>query len=183
MSGQPGQERLTLWPVWRWRLAAVTGALVIATALGIALVGGTVWHRFAAIVYVAIAVVALITPQAIGWQVATGVGVCWSLLPMLHGAATFALVPVVVCVATTSELLGITGRLRMVVERAPISDLRRLPLAVVLTAVVSAVTLFSGQFDGPGGLTAVVLAVGACVLLALVLAGDRSAAGPKTSDE
>jgi hypothetical protein len=84
-------------------------------------------------------------------------------------------------VATTAELLGIAGRLRMVIERAPQPGLQRLPLAVGLTTV-SAVTLLGGQLDGPGGLAEVVLAAGACVLLAMVLGGDRSGARPHVPD-
>jgi hypothetical protein len=176
VSDHDAQRPPTLWSASRWRVAAVTGIVIAATALLAVLVGGTGWHRLAAVAYVVAAVATLTAPRRIGWQVATGLVLCWSVLPVLEGGATFALVPLVVGVVATAELVGLVGRLGIIVERDPGPDLRRLPVTLGLTALISAVTLLVGRIGGPGGLAAVVLAAGACGLLAMVLTGDRASA-------
>lgn len=164
---------MTLWPQPRRRVLAIIVLVTAATvAYGIALGGDDVpWFPAVAAAYLVATAVAAGSPPAIGVQVAAGFGLVWSALQGLQGAAVLALVPLVVGVVATAELLGL---LAMVVERTTRPDLRRLTVTVSVTTVISAVTLSAGLLDLPGGLMGIVLAAGACVVLAVLLVGGQS---------
>lgn len=164
MNVRDTRQTMTLWPPARRRVAVLTVAVAAVTAtyaVGI----GPRWQPLVAVAYVVAAGVAVASPPAIAAQVAVGVGLAWSVLPELDGVQVLALVPLVIGVVATAELLGLVARLRMVVERAP--DMQRVSVAVTLAAIISGATLAAGLLDGPGGVIGTLLAASACVVLAI----------------
>jgi hypothetical protein len=177
MSSQDERVKATtLWPQSRRRVCALTYLVAIVTAAyGATFAGnGAAWLAPIAVAYVVATAFASYSPSAIAAQVIAGFGLAWGVLQQLDGLAVFALVPLTVGVVATAELLGVVGRLGTIVERAASPDLRRLPAAAGVTAVISAATLGIGLLDVPGGLVGTLLAAGACVVLAVFLVGDRA---------
>lgn len=166
----------TLWPRPRRRVRALTYLVAIVTATyGAAFAGNDApWLAPLAVAYVVATVFASYSPSAIAAQVIAGFGLAWGVLQQLDGLAVFALVPLTVGVVATAELLGVVGRLGIIVERGAGPDLRRLPAAAGVTAVISAATLSIGLLDVPGGFVGILLAAGACVVLAVFLVGNRT---------
>jgi hypothetical protein len=177
MNSQDEQVRAaTLWPGPRRRVCALTYLVAVVTATyGAAFAGNdATWLAPIAVAYVVATAFASRSPSAIAAQVIAGFGLAWGVLQQLDGLAVFALVPLTVGVVVTAELLGVVGRLGIIVERAAGPDLRRVPAAAGVTAVISAATLSIGLLDVPGGLVGTLLAAGACVVLAVFLAGNRA---------
>lgn len=162
-------RRATLWPQTRRRVATAVVFAAPITALYVGVLGSAPGYWVLAAGYLAAALLALTSPQAIAGQVAIGIALAWSLLPGRAGTEAFVILPVIVAVVMTAELLALTGRLGMVVARDPGPDLRRLTAALTLTVVTSGATLAIGLLPGPGGLTATAVAAGACLVLALLL--------------
>jgi hypothetical protein len=170
------EDAPTVWPRPRRRARALTYLVALITAVYGGSFGGddAAWLPLVALVYFVATAIASSSPSTIAGQVITGFGLAWGALQQLEGIAVLALVPLMVGVVATAELLGVVARLGIVVERAAGPDLRRLPAAVGLTAVISATTLSIGVLDVPGGFTGTLLAAGACVVLAVVLVGGRT---------
>lgn len=170
------EQATTLWSRPRRHAQALTYLVALITAIYGASFGGddVAWLPLVALAYLVATAIASSSPSAIAGQVVAGFGLAWGALQQLDGIAVLALVPLMVGVVATAELLGVVARLGIVVERAAGPDLRRLPAAAGLTAVISATTLSIGLLDVPGGFTGTLLAAGACVVLAAVLVGGRT---------
>ena len=160
---------------------AILTATVVA-AIGAA-VGGTFLHILGAAAYIAITVSALFAPAMIMVQVAAGQVIVADLLLRPDGAGALLrpvspgvllLVALVAGVVATAELLAIVDRIVTSVDHDPRADLRRAALATAVAGVVFGAVFFLGSMPGPTGLAAIALAAAACVIVALVLAGQRS---------
>jgi hypothetical protein len=167
---------MTLWPPSRRRVCVLTYLVAVSTAIYGVWLGGedTGWLVLVALAYVVATAIATSSPGAIAGQVVVGFGLAWGALQALDGLAVLALVPLMVGVVSTAELLGVVARLGIIVERAAGSDLPRVLAAAGLTAVLSAATLSIGLLDVPGGFMGTVLAAGACAVLAAVLVAGRT---------
>lgn len=163
----------TLWPRARRRTATAVILTAAIAAAYVVVLGSAPRFWVLAAGYLAAALLALTSPHAIAGQVTVGIALAWSLLPGREGVETFAIVPVILAVVITAELLALTARLGMVVPRDPGPDLRRLAIAVALATFVSVATLAIGLLPGPGGVAATAMAAGACLLLALLLVGGQ----------
>lgn len=160
-------EPLTLWPpARRWLAAAALAAAVATSAVGAALAGPTAgWF---ALGHVVAAAWALADRRIIVGQVGAGVALAWSLVPGTDDPVV-GVVGVVAGVVATSELLGATDRLRMVVERDPQPELVRVGLAAGVAVVLSAVTVAASALPGPSGAVATVVATLGCLVAAVAL--------------
>jgi hypothetical protein len=169
---------LTVWPVTRRGLATAAVACAVLTSAAGAALGDGGWATSAALAHAVAAVWTLADSRAVDGQVAAGVGMAWALVPGTDGPVV-GVVVVVVGVVLTSELLGATTRLGMVVERDPRPELRRAGGAALVALVASAATLAAGSLAGPSGLLATAVAGTGCALLAVALraAGGVSARG------
>lgn len=157
---------LSTWSPARQRLASL--AVLAATLTGVVgtVLDGTSSYAYGAGAYVMIAVFALFVPAAIAVQVIAGQVLVGSLLMGLEGLATLMLVPAFAGVVATGELLAAVAWLDTPLQRDPSDALSRAGLAAVIGGgVFGAVMLVSG-LPGPGGLVAVGLASGACVVVA-----------------
>jgi hypothetical protein len=161
---------MTEWLVSRFGLgglaltaAALTGVLVVQ-------IGGMDWHAHGATAYFLIALLASVSPAAIAAQVVTGQLLVGSLLLTPGGSPSLLLVPAISGVILTAELLSIMARMDTPFASHPRSDLRRAGLSVLIGAGVFGAVLLASPLPGPGGLLAVVMAAGACVGLAVLLA-------------
>lgn len=162
-------RKATLWPRARRRVATAVVLTAAITAIYVGVLGGAPRYWVLSAGYLAAALLALTSPQAIAGQVAIGIALAWSLLPGREGTEAFVILPVIVAVVMTAELLAMAARLGMIVARDPRPDIRRLAIAVTLAALTSVATLAIGLLPGPGGLAATAIAAGACLLLALLL--------------
>ena len=116
--------------------------------------------------------VAGITTLLIGGQVLVG-----SLLLGSGAATPLVLMPAVAGVVVTSELLAVVARLDMQLERDSGDGVPSGGLAAVIGGCVFGVVVLASAFPGPTGLVAVVLASGACVVLATLLVRDTRPRG------
>lgn len=174
---------MTLWPAAR----AWTALLVVVVAVATGVVGFAVCAAGAeegedaiaavlGVAHVLAALWVLANPSSLAVQV--GVGALLAATPLLGTDGTaVGVVPVVVGVVATAELLGVCGRLGMVVPRDPAPDRNQVGVTTLGAALASGLTLGVGALAGPVGLVAVVLGAGACAGLAVLLAQspeDRS---------
>jgi hypothetical protein len=164
--------RLSVWPPARRGLAAAAlGCAVVTSATG-ALVGDGPWTTLAALAQVVAALWALVDSRMLAAQVAAGVGLAWGLVPGTGGPVV-AVVAVVVGVVATSELLGASGRLGMVIERDPAPEVRRVGVAVAIALATSGAALAAGSLAGPSGLVATAVAALGCILVAAAVGAQR----------
>lgn len=168
MPSSAPPRRLTTWPAGRRALAAAAMACAVVTgAFGALLAPGTVAVPLA-IAHALVGLWVLVDRRVLALQVAVGVALAWSLVPDDAGTV-LAVVPVVSGVVATSELLGATDRLGMVLERHPGPELARVGTAVGLAVATSGATLAAGALAGPAGLLATAVAALGCTLLAVAL--------------
>lgn len=161
---------MTTWRRARRRTAAAAVLTAILTgAAGVAL-GASSLHVYIAGAYVVITVAALFFPAAIAVQVIGGQVLVGSVLLGQDGLAhLLLLLPVVAGVVATAELLAVVARLDTPLERDPGAGLHRVGLAAAIGGAVFAAVVLLGELPGPTGLVAIVLASGACVMLAVLL--------------
>jgi hypothetical protein len=153
-------------------MAAVAVAAALSTGAISAAIAGPGRHFSGAAVYVAVTVLALFSPAAVTVQVIVGQLLVATLL--LGGPRDpLLLVPVVAGIVVTAELLAVVARLDTPIERDPGEVLRPAGLAAVIAGAVFGVVALVGGVPGPTGILAVVLACGACVVLATRLAQEE----------
>ncbi len=158
----PGRRRLALLAI----LAAVlTGA--IAT-----LMEGAGAYIPGALAYVMVTVLATFLPPAITVQVIGGQILIESLL-LQGGPAPLMLVPLFAGVVITAELLAIVAWLDTPLRREPGNTFVTAGRSALIGAAVFGAVLLVSSLPGPGGLVAVGLASGACVVLASRLAREH----------
>jgi hypothetical protein len=174
------QGGVTLWPTGRrWiaglAMTAAAGTSVVAIAV-LALTTGDAddGRGFGgpaitlAIAHVLATAWALLNPRLLPLQVVVGAALAASPVAVTDATAV-GVVPVVAGVVATAELLGVCGRLSMVVPRDPTPDRDQVGLATAAAAVVSALALGVGALTSASGLVAVLLGAGACAGLAVLL--------------
>ena len=168
--------------VGRWwakrRLVAALAILVASiTGTGMAVLGGAGSYLQGGVIYTLASAVALAYPPAIVLQVIAGQGLAASILLNPGAPSPILLLPAVVGVVATAELLALSARLGSPVERSPAPDLGRALAATAIGAAVFASVLVAGALPGPTGIVAVTLASAALVGVAMVLVG-RAGQGP-----
>ena len=172
IPGAPPPERLSLWSPARQGLAAAALAAALVTSAAGATYAGRSEVTIAALVHVVAAAWALSDTRAIATQVGAGVVMAWLSTVGAEGTAVGVGV-VVVGVVATSELLAAAGRHRMVVERDPAPEIRRVGIAAVVAAATSGVSLAAGALAGPPALVATAVAALGCSVLAVALRVPR----------
>lgn len=172
---------------WRPARRALAASAILVTALTGALevwLGGSSWHLFGAYTYVLIAMLGLFSPAAIAVQVVWGQVLIGSLLVAQDGPYHLLLAPLVAGVIVTAELLAVVARMDTPFDSDPRDDLPRAGTAALIGGGVFGVVLFLSSVPGPRGIVAIVLALGACVVLAALMVqvnqpgGDVSEMGP-----
>ena len=131
----------TPWPPGRQAVAVGAATVAFVTAvLAVALSSERGLTLAVAAVYVALTVTATRTPTLVAEQTVTGVAVAWATLvgtdPVVWG-----IVPLVTGVVASSELLGLAGRLGVVVPRSAAAGVRRATIAAVLALTMTSATL------------------------------------------
>ncbi|TVP55155.1 MAG: hypothetical protein EA351_11440 [Gemmatimonadales bacterium] len=171
------------WTPMRRLLAALALLTAVLTGVTGVAMGGTAGHAFAAAVFVGLAVAAAVSRGAIPWMIVAGQGFAASLLFTPVPLELLSLLPIVGGVLVSAELLAVVGRLEPSFARDPSDDLRRVGISALIgVGVFAVVAAMIGALDRipvPTGLAAVALAVGACVVLAVLFirAGRRGVAG------
>lgn len=160
------------WPARR-RLAALAVATAMLTAAASVMLGGPGRYGFE-VAYVGIAVVATFLPAAITLQVIVGQLLLARLLVEGSGGAALTLVPLMAGIVVTAELLAVVARLDMPLERDPRGVYTEVGLAAVVAGGVFCLVLAVGDLPGPGGLVAICVGSGACVVLATLMPRPRS---------
>ena len=137
------------------------------------------WHAAGAAAYVALAVLALRSPNALTALVAGGLLLSGSLLIADDGPNLFAVLIMLMSVVATAELLGVAALLATPVERDARNDLRRAAIAVTIAGAAFGVMMLVSVLPVRSvlwsGIPAIAIASGACVLLAIVLVSSRFA--------
>ena len=165
---------MSTWSPARQRLASLAVLAATLTGAAGAVVDGSSSYVYGAGAYVVIAVLALFFPAAIAVQVISGQILVGSLLMGQDRPAALMLALVFAGVVASAELLARVAWLESPLQRDSSDVLSRTALAAAMGGgVFGAVMLISG-LPGPGGLLAVVLASGACVVLAARLVRDVS---------
>lgn len=159
----------TLWSAARRQVAAGAFGVAALTGFSAHVIGDETYQSALAGLYVLLAAIAIFNPEALTWKLVLGAVLVGIGMIDHEGTEMLVMLPVLGGVVATAELLGITARLGMVIERDPAPDLVRLCLVVVLTLASYAAVLLTGELDGPSGLVSTGLAAGACVGLALAL--------------
>lgn len=144
-------------------LAAVSALLTAAVAM---LFGAP---PPGAALFIAAGTAALFAPQLIVLEVVAGQLLAASL-PSIHtGAGVWIVLPVIVGVIVTGELLGTAARLNSPVERDPGGDLGRAATAAIAGGIIFGIVLGVGRLPGPTGIIAVAIAGAGCVAAAVLL--------------
>lgn len=157
------------WPV-RVQAAALTVVALLATcAVAVAL---GVLPGYAA-AYLLIGLYGLGSPAAIPVQVVAGTSLIGALLVGPIGAAPLSLVPLVVGVVATAELLGVVARLDAPIRRPAGDLLLRAGGSAAAAGLVYTAIVLIGSVRGPSGSVAVALGSAAAFLAALTLARWR----------
>jgi hypothetical protein len=156
------------WSPARIRLAALAVLTSMATAALVAALGA---GRPASVgLYVLVTVTALVLPAAVTVQVVVGQALVGQLLLGTGGADLLFAVPALAGVVAAAELLAVVARLDPPLRRGPVGALTRVGMAAAGGAAVFGVVLLMTGLPGPTGLLAVVLAAGACGVLAARMA-------------
>lgn len=155
--------------------AGLTGALIGS-------LGGPGFLQLGAVSYLLVTGIALITPAAITVQVVWGLALLGRFLVAPPGSNPSLLILAVAGIIFTAELLAIVARMDTPFQNDPRDDFPRAGISALIGGVVfGAVFLLSG-IRGPTGLIAVILASGACVLLAFLLVRDWSPVGGRKGE-
>lgn len=157
------------WPGRQGLQALAVLSAALTGAFGIAL-GGSPWHVYGAYAYILLAALASFSPAAIAVQVLGGQVLVGSLLTGPGAPSPLLLVPPMACVIVSAELLAVVARMDTPLESHPRRDLSRAGLSAVIGGAVFAAVMLVNGFRGPDGVLAILLASGACVLLATLLA-------------
>jgi hypothetical protein len=178
----PTRRRPTLWSPERLTVALLTGLVSLATAVAGVLAGPN-WAAAVAGLHVAVTLFALVLPAALPFQVA--VGLLLAASPLVGSGTSLVtgddvtvvgVVPLVVGVVATAELLGLSAQMGIVIPRNPMAGLGRVAVTTAVAAATSGLTLAIGALDGPSGLLATLLAIVGCVgFVALLLRPGESA--------
>lgn len=159
------------------RVAAAVALTAVLTGAAATAFGGSVWHVCGALAYIGVAIFALFSPAAITAQVTGGLLLAGSLLLADDAPSVILILLMFVSIVATAELLAIAARLANRIERDGRDDLRRAVRTIATAGCVAAVMLLIALPLWPrtlsGGLVSIGIASGACVLLAIVLAGGR----------
>jgi hypothetical protein len=176
-------RRPTLWPPERLTVALLTTLAAGATAVAGAIVGPK-WTAAVGGLHLAVTLFALVLPAALPFQVGVGLVLACSALVdpgnyvVGDDVTVVGVVPLVVGVVATAELLGLSAQMGIVIPRDPMAGLGRVAIATAVAAVASSLTLAVGALDGPTGLLATLLAVVGCLgFVALLLRPDDPASG------
>ncbi|MGH7576731.1 MAG: hypothetical protein ACREM1_16610 [Longimicrobiales bacterium] len=169
-------------PTRRTRQNFAAGAVVVATLTGAAAaaLGGSGVHVLGAGAYILIVLAALFFPAAIIAPVIAGQLLAANILLRGDGHA-LVLLPVVAGVIATAELISVVTRLHTTPERDPAPDRRRAGVAVLIGGSIFAVVALAGRLPGPTGIMAIAFAAAACLVLALLLAGDTRASARRAA--
>ena len=119
-----------------------------------------------------ITTIALLLPAGVAFQVITGQALVAGLLLAENGPASVLLVPVVAGVVVTAELLADVARLDTPLRRDLTGAAASAGRAAVVAGGVFGAVMPVGGLPGPTGVLAVVVASGACVLMAARLLSD-----------
>lgn len=160
---------MTPWSRVRRSLAVLAFSAAVLTGLGAGTLGGGLGHALGAAAYVVVATIAVFSPAAIAIQVVGGQALATGVLLGPAGAGFVAVLPLVVGVIVTAELLGAVARLGITPGRDAKTELRRSGLAGLLGGATFGVVALLIGLGGPGGLAGLALAGGGCVLLAALL--------------
>jgi hypothetical protein len=168
-SGAASWAALGTWWASRLRLAAWALAASLATGALLAAVDPAVGFGPRGPLYVGVTGLALFFPAAIAAQVVLGQVLIASLVIGGEGVDLILLVPAMAGVVATAELLAVVARLDAPVRREAEGALRGAGSAAALGGGVFCVVALTGAIPGPAGLLAVLLAAGACIVLAAQL--------------
>lgn len=157
------------WSRARRSLAVLAFSAAVLTGLGAGTLGGGLGHALGAAAYVVVAAIAVFSPTAIAIQVVAGQALAAGVLLGPTDAGFVAVLPLVVGVVVTAEMLGAVARLGITPGRDPRTGLRRSGLAGFLGGATFGLVALLIGLEGPGGLTGLALAGGGCVLLAALL--------------
>ena len=164
---------MSSWSPARQRLASLAIFSAILTGVVVVVLDGSGSYIPGAGAYVIIAALALFVPAAIAGQVIVGQVLIGSLLMAEGGTDVLVLVPAFASVVVTAELLAMVAWLDTPLQRDPSSALPRVGLAAMIGGSVFGAVMLVSDVPGPGGLVAVGLASGACVVLATRLVQRR----------
>lgn len=156
----------------RQRLAAMAVLMAILTGTGTAALGESGSHILGAGAYVVATLAALYSPGAIIAQVIVGQLLAAGLVLGRGDSTTLFVLPVIVSVVATAELLAAVGRSATAPDRDPGDDLRTTVVTISIASVVFGVVAIIGRLPGPTGILAIALASAACVVLAFLLVSD-----------
>lgn len=157
------------WPRVRRSVAVLAFSAAVLTGFVAASLDGGLGLGLGAAVYVVVAAVAVFSPRAIAIQVVGGQALAAGVLLGPAGAGFVAVLPLVVGVVVTAELLGAVARLGITPERDPKTELRRSGIAGLLGGATFGLVALLIGLERPGGLTGLALAGGGCFLLAALL--------------
>lgn len=161
------------WSLDRVRLAVLALAAALATGAVLAVVDPEGGFGWGGLLYLGVTSLALFFPAGVAAQVVLGQILIASLLIGGEGIDLVLLLPAMAGVVATAELLAVVARLDTPVRRDAEGTLRGASAAAALGGGVFLVVGLSGAIPGPAGLLGVLLASGACVLLATRLVGGR----------
>lgn len=160
------------WPARRQAAALAVVAILATAAVSVAY---GVIPGYAA-VYVAIALYGIGSAAAIPVQVLAGCALVGALLIGPIGAAPLTLLPLVVGVVGTAELLAVVARLDAPIERPAGDLLLRAGAGAGVAGLLYGAIALVGTLPGPRGSAAVALGSAAALLAALLLARRRTGA-------
>jgi hypothetical protein len=166
---------LGVWSAARLRLAGLAITSSLATGVLISILAGSGLWSLGAGVYLAATGLGLLVPAGIAAQVVAAQVLVASLLLRADGPSVLLLAPAVAGAIVTAELLTSVARLDMPIGREASEALPGAGFAAALGGAVFVTVVLAGAASGPGGLLAVALASGACVVLAARLAGATHA--------
>lgn len=138
--------------------------------------GGAGFFQVGVVAYLLVTGLALITPAAIAVQVVGGVLLLARFLVVATGSASLLVVPAVAGIIFTAELLAIVARMDTPFLSDPRDDLPRAIFSALIGGGVLAGVLLLSGIRGPSGPLAILLASGACVLLAFLMIKDWGSA-------
>jgi hypothetical protein len=118
-------------------------------------------------------VATIFLPGALAVQVIGGQLLAASLLLAPEPPPLPLLLPLVIGVIVTAELIALAARVRTALTRSRPGGLRRIGAAALVGAAVYATTAAAGGRSVPSAFVAIVIASAACAALALALAEER----------
>ena len=153
----------------RPRIRRLALLLAIVTTLGLVGLASTTLHLFAASAFLVLTLLsinrpALLPVMVVGAQVAAG-----AVLVELDGTGPWMLLPLLMSLVASAELIAALARIDGPVPRLPGAAIRRSAHSATLAGSVYAAVLLVGDPPGLGGSLGAALVLGAGVLLAWVV--------------